>query len=123
KFTSTIASTQFISYVPPSSQDNNIITRTQVKTSKQFEVIDDKSKYDESIPSSKFWSDSEIRALISYLSNNFDLYYKNKSKFYSIIANKIGNNRTSTQVNSKIQSLRTRYENENKEKTGKARLK
>ncbi|CAG8746592.1 21558_t:CDS:2 [Cetraspora pellucida] len=123
QFTSIIASIQFINYVSPSSQDNNIITRTQIKTSKQFKVIDNESNYDESIPSSKFWSDSETRTLISYLSDNFDLYHKNKSKFYSMAANKIGNNRTSAQVNSKIQSLRTRYENENKEETSKTRSK
>ncbi|CAG8781290.1 358_t:CDS:1, partial [Dentiscutata erythropus] len=49
--------------------------------------------------------------------DNFDLYHKNKSKFYGMAAIKVGNNRTSTQVNTKIQSLRSRYENENKEET------
>ncbi|CAG8835956.1 6225_t:CDS:1, partial [Racocetra persica] len=55
--------------------------------------------------------------------DNFDLYRKNKPKFYAAAAIKIGNNRTSAQVDSKVQALRSRYEKENKEETGKARLK
>ncbi|RIB19873.1 hypothetical protein C2G38_2180687 [Gigaspora rosea] len=99
QFTSTIASTQYIDYVFPSFQDNNVISQTQqTKISNKPETIDDESDYDESIPS-----------------NNLDLYRKNKSKFYGIAANKFGNNRTNSQANSKIQSLRTRYEKENKE--------
>ena len=73
----------------------------------------------ESIPSSKFWSDFETKALLSFLSDNFNLYHKNKQKFYAAAAINIGNNRTSVQVDSKIQSFRPRYENENKEETGK----
>ncbi|CAG8677107.1 12827_t:CDS:2, partial [Dentiscutata heterogama] len=106
QFTSTIGSTQFINYIPPSSQDNIISRTQQANTSNKFKTIDYESDYSEPIPSSKFWSDSETRALISYLADNFDLYRKNKSKFYGMAANKIGNNRTSAQVNSKIQSLR-----------------
>ncbi|CAG8827251.1 36616_t:CDS:2, partial [Racocetra persica] len=55
--------------------------------------------------------------------NNFDLYHKNEPKFYAAAAIKIGNNRTSAQVDSKVQTFRTRYDKENKEGTGKARSK
>ncbi|KAF0427869.1 hypothetical protein F8M41_005959 [Gigaspora margarita] len=124
QFTSTIASTKFIDYVPPSSLDNNVISQTQqIETSNKLETSEDESDYHELIPSSKFWSDSETRALISYLAENFNLYRKNKTKIYGMAAIKIGNNRTSAQVSSKIQSLKSRYEKENKEETGKARSK
>ncbi|CAG8812994.1 29955_t:CDS:2, partial [Gigaspora margarita] len=76
-----------------------------------------------SIPSSKFWIDSETKALLSFLGDNFDLYRKNKQKFYAAAAINIDNNRTSAQIDSKIQSFRTRYEKEIKEETGKARSK
>ncbi|CAG8850752.1 25774_t:CDS:1, partial [Gigaspora margarita] len=77
---------------------NNIISQIQLtKSSNKSETIDNKSDYNKLIPSSKFWSDSEITSLIFYLADIFDLYCKNKTKFYSIAANKIGNNKTSTQ--------------------------
>ncbi|CAG8835207.1 5710_t:CDS:2, partial [Racocetra persica] len=88
----------------------------EIVTSNKPETIEDESDYDEPISSSKFWLDSETRTLISYLADNSDLYRKNKPKFYGMAANKIGNNRTSAQINSKIQSLKTRYEKEYKEK-------
>ncbi|CAG8694187.1 10253_t:CDS:1, partial [Dentiscutata heterogama] len=98
QFTFTISSTQFINYISPFSQDNNTIYQTQqANTLNKFETIDYELDYSDPIPSSKFWSDSETRALISYLADNFDLYCKNKTKFYSMAANKIGNNRTSAQ--------------------------
>ncbi|CAG8491670.1 21948_t:CDS:2 [Cetraspora pellucida] len=70
------------------------------------EIDNTKSKLDsnESISSSKFWTDSETKALLSFLSDNFGLYRKNKTKFYAAVAINIGNNRTSMQVDSKIQS-------------------
>ncbi|CAG8708481.1 2080_t:CDS:2, partial [Dentiscutata heterogama] len=110
----------FIDYAPP-SQDKKINSR-QSKTSNKYEFVESEPDSDEVIPS-KFWKDSETRALLSLLAENFDMYRKNKTKFYATAAIKIGNNRTSTQVNDKIQSLRSRYEKENKEETGKARSK
>ncbi|CAG8729840.1 13446_t:CDS:1, partial [Racocetra fulgida] len=89
----------------------------------EISSIESELDSNELIPSSKFWTDSETRALLSFLSENFDLYRKNRPKFYAAAAINIGNNRTSLQVDSKIQSLRTRYEKENKEETGKARSK
>ncbi|CAG8592838.1 13493_t:CDS:2 [Cetraspora pellucida] len=99
----------------PSSFQNKILNK----------IDNTKSELDsnESISSSKFWTDSETKALLSFLSDNFDLYHKNKTKFYAAAAINIGNNRTSMQVNSKIQYLRTKYEKENKEETEKARSK
>ncbi|RIB17544.1 hypothetical protein C2G38_2037644 [Gigaspora rosea] len=99
----------------PSSFQNKLLNEIN---STESEIDSNKS-----IPSSKFWSDSETKALLSFLSDNFDLYHKNKPKFYAAAAINIGNNRTSVQVDSKIQSLRTRFEKENKEETGKARSK
>ncbi|CAG8794512.1 22250_t:CDS:1, partial [Dentiscutata erythropus] len=52
---------------------------------------------DEVIPSSKFWKDSETRALFYFLAEHFDMYRKNKTKFYATAAIEIGNNRTSAQ--------------------------
>ncbi|CAG8650603.1 2539_t:CDS:2 [Gigaspora margarita] len=60
---------------------------------------------DEFILSSKFWKDSKTKALLSFLAKNFEIYCKNKIKFYAATVIEIGNNRTSTQVNDKIQSL------------------
>lgn len=67
------------------------------------------------------WSDSEIKTLLSYLSDNFDCYRTNKTKFYAKAAIKIGNNRIGAQVRSKLQALIARFEEENREKTGKGR--
>ncbi|CAB4428640.1 unnamed protein product [Rhizophagus irregularis] len=67
------------------------------------------------------WSDSEIKTLLSYLSDNFDCYRTNKTKFYAKAAIKIGNNRIGVQIRSKLQALIARFEEENREKTGKGR--
>ncbi|KAF0525840.1 hypothetical protein F8M41_014331 [Gigaspora margarita] len=75
---------------------------------------------DEFISSSKFWKNSKTKALLSFLAENFDIYCKNKIKFYAATVIEIGNNRTSTQVNNKIQSLQSIYKKENKEETDKA---
>ncbi|CAG8758533.1 15588_t:CDS:2 [Gigaspora rosea] len=80
----------------PSSFQNKLLNEIN---STESEIDSNKS-----IPSSKFWSDSETKALLSFLSDNFDLYHKNKPKFYAAAAINIGNNRTSVQVDSKIQS-------------------
>lgn len=65
------------------------------------------------------WSDPEIKILLSYLSENFDLYREKKKKFCAKAALKIGNKRTASQVKSKIQTLITKFEEENREETGK----
>src|SRR5438874_2128814 len=67
------------------------------------------------------WSDSEIKSLLSYLSDNFDLFRTNKTQFCARAAMKIGNNRTGTQVKYKIQALIKKFEEENREETGKGR--
>jgi hypothetical protein len=67
------------------------------------------------------WSDSEIKTLLSFISDNFDYYRANKTKFYAKAAIKVGNNRTGVQVKSKLQALITKFEEENQEKTGKGR--
>jgi len=66
------------------------------------------------------WTDSEIKILLSCLSENFDLYRKEKKKFCAKVALKLENKRT-TQVKSKIQALITKFEEENREATGKGR--
>ncbi|KAF0482705.1 hypothetical protein F8M41_023388 [Gigaspora margarita] len=83
------------------------------------EINSTESEVNSNISSNNFWTDSETKALLFFLNDNFDLYQKNKQKFYAAAATSIGNNRTSTQVNSKIQSLKTRYKKENKEEIGK----
>jgi hypothetical protein len=67
------------------------------------------------------WTELETKTLLSYLSENFDLYRKRKNKFCAKAALKIGNKRTTSQVNLKIQSLITKFEEENREETGKGR--
>ncbi|CAB4475726.1 hypothetical protein RIR_jg21079.t1 [Rhizophagus irregularis DAOM 181602=DAOM 197198] len=56
---------------------------------------------------------SEIKTLLSYLSDNFDCYCTNKTKFYAKAAIKIGNNRIGAQIRSKLQALIARFEKEN----------
>ncbi|CAG8604746.1 17380_t:CDS:2, partial [Cetraspora pellucida] len=89
----------YINYVPPSSQDitkNNSQTY-QSKALNKDEVVRDEPDSGEFISSSKFWKDSKTRALLSFLAENFDMYHKNKTKFYASATIEIGNNRTSNQ--------------------------
>ncbi|KAF0366925.1 hypothetical protein F8M41_013560 [Gigaspora margarita] len=109
---------QYINYVPPSLQEENkIISQTQPKILNNLEVTEGDLDSDEIIPSSKFWKDVETKALLSFLAENFDMYRKNKTKFYATATIELGGNRTSAQVDSKIQALRSRYEKESKEET------
>ncbi|CAG8825037.1 41715_t:CDS:2 [Gigaspora margarita] len=115
---------QYINYVPPPLQEENkIISQTQPKILNNLEVTEGDLDSDEIIPSSKFWKDAETKALLFFLAKNFDMYRKNKTKFYATAAIELSGNRTSVQVDSKIQTLRSRYEKESKEETGKARSK
>ncbi|CAG8764255.1 5639_t:CDS:1, partial [Dentiscutata heterogama] len=81
---------------------NCTLSTFQNKVPNKISNAESELDYNESIPSSKFWTDSETRALLFFLSDNFDLYRKNKPKFYAAAAINIGNNRTSVQVDSKI---------------------
>ncbi|RIB09768.1 hypothetical protein C2G38_2207943 [Gigaspora rosea] len=109
---------QYINYVPsPLQEENKIISQTQPKILNNLEVTEGDLDSDETIPSSKFWKDAETKALLSFLAENFDMYCKNKTKFYATAAIELGGNRTSAQVDSKIQTLRSRYEKESKEET------
>ncbi|CAG8571606.1 31233_t:CDS:2 [Gigaspora margarita] len=90
---------QYINYVPPPLQEENkIISQTQPKILNNLEVTEGDLDSDEIIPSSKFWKDAETKALLTFLAENLIL-------------------------DSKIQALRSRYEKESKEETGKARSK
>ncbi|CAG8735434.1 44917_t:CDS:2 [Gigaspora margarita] len=73
----------------------------QNKLPNEINSIESEINSNESISSSKFWIDSETKALLSFFDNNFNLYLKNKQKFYAAVAINI----------------------ENKEETGKARSK
>ncbi|KAF0381779.1 hypothetical protein F8M41_012059 [Gigaspora margarita] len=66
----------------------------------------------------KVWTDSAIKFLLAYLSENFGNYRKNKEKFYASAALHIGG-KSSAQVRTKLQSLVKKYSEESKEKTGK----
>ncbi|CAG8797093.1 17891_t:CDS:2, partial [Cetraspora pellucida] len=65
---------RFVNCTPSSFQSKN-----------SNEINNTKNELDsnKSISSSKFWTNSETQTLFSFLSNNFDLYHKNKSKFYA----------------------------------------
>ncbi len=52
------------------------------------EIIESESDYVESISNYKYWSDSETRVLLSFHADNFDLYRKNKLKFYAKLQSK-----------------------------------
>ena len=98
--------TQFIHYEPPF----------------QTEISENFNEPNEPVQNSNYhWSESETRTLLSYLSDNFELYRKNKKQFYAKAAIKIGNNKISANVKYKIQKLLTRYQEENKEETGKGK--
>ena len=120
---------QFINYAPSSFQNdvnfqaiNNHTQTHHPKNLNERETTENESDC-EFISNSKFWSYIEIKALLSFLAENFDLYRKNKLQFYAKAAINLGNNRTSAQVNSRIQILKSKYEEEIKEETGKARSK
>src|SRR5436305_14610919 len=119
---------QFINYAPSSFQNdvnfqaNNNSIPAHPKNLNKYELTENGSNC-EFILSSNFWSYSEIKVLLSFLAENFDLYRKNKLQFYAKATINIGNNRTNSQVSSKIQTLKFRYEDEIKKGTGKARSK
>ncbi|CAG8519093.1 12502_t:CDS:2, partial [Dentiscutata heterogama] len=64
------------------------------------------------------WTDSAIKLLLAYLSENFSYYCKNKEKFYARAALHIGG-KSNLQVRGKLQGLVRKYSDESKEKTGK----
>jgi hypothetical protein len=119
---------QFVNYAPSSFQNdvnfqaNN--NNTQTHHPKSLNECEAENISDcESTSSSKLWSNFETKALLAFLAENFDLYRNNKLRFYARAAINLGNNRTSVQVSSRIQVLRSKYEDEIREETGKARSK
>ncbi|CAG8645664.1 14373_t:CDS:2, partial [Dentiscutata heterogama] len=92
--------------------DDLIILLSFQSTNKQLLSKDDINS------DNKLGTDSAIKLLLAYLSENFSSYRKNKKKFYIKSALHIGS-KTSTQVHRKVQSLIRKYSEEKKEKTGK----
>ncbi|CAG8557126.1 14293_t:CDS:2, partial [Cetraspora pellucida] len=116
--------TDQFTYTPALYINYKIILKSiKSKALNKDDVVRDEPDFGKFISSNKFWENSETRALLSFLAENFNIYRKNKTKFYVSAAIKIGKNRTSNQIEFKIQALRTKYKKENKEETGKARSK
>ncbi|KAF0381781.1 hypothetical protein F8M41_012061 [Gigaspora margarita] len=63
-------------------------------------------------------SSQTVKLLLSYISENFSNYCKNKEKFYANATLHIGG-KTSAQVREKIQNLIKKYSEEKKEEKGK----
>ncbi|RIB06268.1 hypothetical protein C2G38_2217548 [Gigaspora rosea] len=73
--------------------------------------------FDYDYANNKVWTDSAIKFLLAYLSENFGNYHKNKEKFYTSATLHVGG-KSSAQVRTKLQSLVKTYSEESKEKTG-----
>ncbi|CAG8762421.1 17299_t:CDS:2, partial [Racocetra fulgida] len=65
----------------------------------------------ECISSDEELSDSNVKLLLTYLSENFDSYRKNKEKFYASAALHLGG-KSSVQVRDKLQRLVKKYSEE-----------
>src|SRR6266516_583135 len=89
------------SFVEHSSQHIQLLDLND-NSENEIQHLDSESNESNTI---QYWLQYEIKILLSYLSENFDLYRTNKTKFCAKVAIKIGNNRTGIQVKSKIQLL------------------
>ncbi|RIB06270.1 hypothetical protein C2G38_2217551 [Gigaspora rosea] len=97
------------------SSDDLIISSPSQSTKKKNKrpLTEDDTNSD-----NKLWTDSAIKLLLSYISEKFFNYRKNKEKFYINAALHIGG-KTSAQVRGKVQGLVKKYTEEKKEETEK----